>query len=386
VSLLGRRARRRADRRAERLADAQAQAEVDALVLAWERACEGAGLVRTVPTVSGPTVIVPAVVFVVLGPPMVLAVRLEPGMTAADVRAAAGRLAPHLGVYGLRVEPIGVGAHVHITLLRADPLAAAPGPTSAGAAAFVVELGHDEQGQPVRISLDTAAHLIVQGATRAGKSVALYGLLAQVVERNAIAVTGCDPTGLLLAPWMTRGGPFSPAVGTRDPAAHVALLEALTADMDARVAALPAGSDGVALGMDCPLRLVLLEEYPGLLRVLDAHDKTLGKRARAAVARLLGEGAKAGLRIVVVAQRAEATIIGGFERGQASHRLSFRVDTADAVKMLHPDVPPEVTAAHATAAPGIALLTAPGEPLRRLRVPATTYAAYVAAVTGGGAL
>jgi hypothetical protein len=42
--------------------------EVDTIVNLWVRACEGAGLVRTVDTVTGPTVIPPRIVHLVLGP------------------------------------------------------------------------------------------------------------------------------------------------------------------------------------------------------------------------------------------------------------------------------------------------------------------------------
>lgn len=359
---------------------------VDEIVTAWERAVQGAGFVRTVATVSGLTVIVPRIVHVVLGPPVVLTVQLEPGQTVSDLRALSTRLAPHLGAVALRVEPIAVGAYARITLLSTDPLrhAVPRGPAVlTGAEPLVV--GADETGLPVLLKLSETAHVIVQGSTRSGKSTALYGLLSQVARASDVVVTGSDPSGLLLAPWAQRTS-IPIALGTADPAGHVRTLEALVAEMDQRVSTLPPGFDVVTVNRECPVIVAVLEEYPGLLRLLDAVDaKGLGRRARAAVSRLLSEGAKAGLRLVIVSQRADATIIGGYERGQASHRLSFRVDTADAVKMLHPDVPADLVAAHATALPGIGLLTAPGRPLTRLRCPHVPYRQYVALVTGKAA-
>lgn len=365
--------------------------EVDALALSWERAVQGAGFVRTVSTVTGPTIIAPRIVHVVLGPPVILTVQLEPGQTVSDVRALATRLAPHLGAVALRVESIAVGAYARITLLSADPLRhpVTRGPAvSSGAESLLI--GADESGMAVLLTLPETAHFIVQGATRSGKSTALYGLLAQLAHAPDAAVTGSDPSGLLLAPWARRsttGAPIAaPVLGTADPAAHVAMLETLIVEMDRRVSTLPPGSDSVTVNRACPVVVVVLEEYPGLLRLLDAVDaKGLGRRARAAVSRLLAEGAKAGIRVVIVAQRADAAIIGGYERGQASHRLSFRVDTADAVKMLHPDVSADVVAEHANAVPGIALLSAPGRPLTRLRCPHVPYRQYVALVAGEAA-
>lgn len=356
----------------------------------WRWVAEGTAVARTSPCVAGGVVVsVPDVVNVDLGAvdlgfggrPVVLTVRLLAGQVPADVAAAGVRLAEGLGVAAVRVEPFHHG-YVRVTLLPVDPLAAIPSPRPAPAA-HRVDLGHGEDGRPIWLDVAAGGHVIVQGATRSGKSVSLYGVLGQLARRPHVEVAGCDPTGLLLAPWSARSRPGQVSLGTADPGSHVAVLEGLTRDMDARIAGIRAGRDAVDIGAQVPLIVAVLEEYPGLLRVLDGTDRGLGRLARAAVARLLSEGAKAGVRVVLVAQRAEASVIGGFERGQASHRLSFRVDTADAVKMLHPDVPAEVIAAHAVAPDGVALLTAPGMPLRRLRAPMTTYGEYLAAVQAG---
>lgn len=101
------------------------------------------------------------------------------------------------------------------------------------------------------------------------------------------------------------------------------------------------------------------------------------------MARLLAESHKVGHRVILAAQRAEASIVGAAERAQCAGRLSFRVDSADSVKLLHSDGD-EHAAAHTAALPDIALCTWPGRPLTRIRAPwIGSYAAYVAAVTGG---
>lgn len=370
-------------RLARRRTEREHQAVAAELRDRWRWTVGGTAAARTAPCVAGGVVVsVPEVVAVDLGPPVVLTVRMLAGQLPADLAAVGRRLAEGLAVAAVRVEPWRPG-WVRVRLLDVDPLAGLPAPRRSGRTGGVlVDLGHGEDGRIVRVDLTEGGHLVVQGATTSGKSTGLYGVLAQLAHRPDVAVTGTDPTGLLLGPWSGRGAVVRPALGTGDPTAHVAVLDALTGEMDARVRGLGAGRDRVDLGPDRPLLLVVLEEWPGLLRLLDAHDKGLGRAARSAVARLLAEGAKAGVRVVLVAQRAEAGVIGGFERAQCSTRLSFRVDTADAVKMLHPDVAPEIVAEHATAPPGVALLTAPGVPLRRLRAPHTTYAAYVAAVAG----
>ena len=80
---------------------------------------------------------------------------------------------------------------------------------------------------------------------------------------------------------------------------------------------------------------------------------------------------------------------GGFTSGLANRearRLTevgfkvIRVDNTDAVKLLHPDAGPDIGAGHASALPGIALLSTPGRPLERVRAPwIGSYAEYACA-------
>ncbi|OLM08737.1 hypothetical protein Ae707Ps1_6250 [Pseudonocardia sp. Ae707_Ps1] len=73
-------------RRLDRAAD---EREADALWWAWRRSCEGAELCTQVDTATGPTVVVPEVVEMVLGPPTTLLIKLLPGQLIGDVRRAA---------------------------------------------------------------------------------------------------------------------------------------------------------------------------------------------------------------------------------------------------------------------------------------------------------
>ena len=309
---------------------------------------------------------------------MCLRVRLLPGMLPDDLRDAARRLAAGMGVAAIRVGEL-VREHVDVSLLLSDPLAATTVPPAPVASVLdPLTLGTGEDGQPVTLGLAEAAHVILAGSTGSGKSTAAYSLLGQLVQAPDVEVAGSDVSGLVLGPWADRSDRL--ALGTGDPLRHVAVVEGLAADMDKRVAGLPTGRDSVAIGPDLPLILAVVEEVPGLYRWLDACDPKLSKRFRAGLARLLGEGRKAAIRCLLITQRADAAVIGGYERGQASHALSFRLDSLASVAMLHPDATAELAAEHSTAAPGVGLLSSPGAPLRRLRGPGTTYAAYCEAV------
>lgn len=361
-------ARRRQSRR--QLADDQHDA--DALVWAWRTACEGAGVCHSVDTPSGATISTPHVTGVTLGPPTTLMVRLLPGQLPADVRRAAPRLAPHLGAAALRVEPRGY-THVRIDLLDADPLADAYRARPGRAGPLL--LGVAESG-PLYVEPAELQHMIVQGSTRSGKSTWTYGLLGQLAHRPDVRIAGVDPSGITLRPFTGPGV----VCGLADLDRVESVLAELVADMDARLSAMPPDRDVLPFGEAHPLVLVVLEEWPGTLRALDAADAKQGKRVRALVARLLAESHKVGFRVLLLVQRAEATIVGAAERAQCGGRLSFRVDSAEAVKLLHSGAE-DLVADHAAAEPGIALVSWPGLALDRLRAPMLSYAEYVAAVT-----
>ena len=88
----------------KRYARARIEAErLAALRHEWQEACRHVGLGLTVYTPSGVTVSVPRVARADFGPPVSFTVALRPGQRAADIRAAAPRLALALGVGGLRV-------------------------------------------------------------------------------------------------------------------------------------------------------------------------------------------------------------------------------------------------------------------------------------------
>jgi S-DNA-T family DNA segregation ATPase FtsK/SpoIIIE len=321
--------------------------------------------------------LVPLITHVVLGPPMVLTVRLQPGMTVDDVRALAPKIAPHVGAYGLRVEPRGSGDWAVVTLLTGDPLADEVHLTYRLDGR--VMLGRLDTGADLAVDLRREAHMIVQGGTRSGKSGFTYSLLAQAARQPDVRIAGCDPTGLLWRPFAGSAHSRWQVSGLRSVDAHEALLTRLVDEMDQRITDLPEHRDTVSA--DVPLVLVVLEELAGLYRAADAGSKDQGKRIRALIGRLLAEGAKAGYRLLLIIQRAEAALIGGFERANCSTRLSFRTDNRAGVELLHPGAPADLADAHTTSAPGVALVSTPGLGLARIRAPwIGGYSAYSHAV------
>ncbi|MGE3795805.1 MAG: hypothetical protein AB7I38_18025 [Dehalococcoidia bacterium] len=338
------------------------------LIESWKAAATGAGLGRSLMTPSGPTDLAPSVLRVHLGPPVVLVVRLLAGQVPGDVSDVSTRLAHALGAARLKVTPNGYG-HVLITLLPTDPLPSRvelqPGPG--------IFLGVDEDGREVRIEIHRLGHVAVQGRTRHGKSTLLYGILGQLAAEPGLIIAGVDPSGLTLRPFQGTRHESWQCLGLSDLGRVELILSRLIAEMDRRIGAIPPGQD-VVTGE--PTVVVVLEEYQGLLRSLDAADPKLAKRIRLWVARLLCESSKAAFSVIMVAHRATATDLDGTVRAQATVRISFSQDSPDSVRLLHPEATTAAAESVVGAPPGVVLVSIPGQRTRRLRTPHTTYREY----------
>ncbi len=314
-------------------------------------------------------------------------VRMLPGQTLADWNTKAPALAVALDVQTLRFAPatgrFARKADVEVTAIRRDPLAGTRQSVPA-VGGVGVRIGRCEDGTDLVIDLTDPWHVGVQGMSRSGKSVLLYDLLAATAGRTDVLVTGLDPTGILLAPWAHAPGADLRHCGTGDLDHAVEVLEALVQEMDQRIGhLLSTGADQVGPGTPgMPVVVVVLEEYPGLLSVLTAHDQTtkpagrLENRVRLGVRRLVQEGAKAGIRVVMLAQRFDAAVVGGAERSNLGTRISLRVDNGDAVRMLHPAATPAQVQELAAAEPGRGLVDTPGQPTRWFKADLTGYAQY----------
>ncbi len=265
-----------------------------------------------------------------------------------------------------------------------------------GGFAVPVRLGIDRDGTDVWANLADSWHMAAQGVTRSGKSVLTYVLLSQVAPNPAVLVTGCDPTGVLLGPWEGHPGSDLRALTTVDMQAHARVIGDLVAEMDRRITSLlDRRTDKLdVFTRDEPLLLVVLEEFPGLLAAAAADDAAEGRkpaeraapRIKAGVRRLIQEGAKVGIRVLMLAQRMEADTVGGAERSNLGLRVTLREDNADSVRMLHPDVNPAWVALVHDAPAGHGLIEMPGMPLRLWKSDFLGYGDYCDRVTVGRAM
>ena len=342
----------------------------------WRLVAEGVGLARVVHVAAGVTVVAPKVGGVRLdghGRVTSATVQRHPGQTVADYRKLASLLADALDVAHVRVDDLGADRWVRLHLLDVDPVGGVRHWVSDLPDGYVATA---EDGTALTARWQRRPHVAVQGATGSGKSSLLYVQLAALADRDDVRVCGVDPTGLIWKPW-----PHDPwrVSGLRDLDEVRRVLRELVAELDARLASMPADTDNLVTTRDTPCLAVVFDEYPGLIRAAEVAGKQVVAEVRGYVSRLLSEGRKAGIRVVLVMQRAEASTADATVRAQCGLRLSFSVDSPEAFKFLHPADSADV-AEHATAPPGVAILTGPGVGTVRVRTPLLAFADYCAVV------
>ena len=251
-----------------------------------------------------------------------------------------------------------------------------------------VTLGRTQAGGDLRVDLAAAWHTAIQGATRGGKSVLTYRLLGGVANRDCVVIAGLDPTGILFAPWRWSPHPEWRWMGPRNPLDAVAVTAALVAEMDDRIDGLKQSfTDKIEdFDRDCPVIIVVFEEYPGMLEKADEDDATNGRkpaerikpRIQAAMGRLVREGAKVGVRVVILAQRMDAAFVPGSVRDNLGLRITLRQEGSDGIRMLHEgQVPPDEMASFARFQPGQGVYQHPEFGFGFFRTDVTDYRQYV---------
>lgn len=225
------------------------------------------------------------------------------------------------------VDPLSGTRHADITTPTANPT-----------------IGRRASGGEAVINLVDASHIIVQGQTRSGKSCFLRVILAHLAGENTVQVWGIDPGTSLLAPVAEATDTERFSLGN-NPETTYELLDRLVDEMDSRLHNLRTQKldKYEEFSESMSLIVVVLDEYASIISQLSDYDslhkpaERLGAKAKALINRLVAEGAKVGFRVIVSTQRADTQSIDSSVRAQFATRLTFNVDNADAVRMLHPN-------------------------------------------------
>lgn len=244
-----------------------------------------------------------------------------------------------------------------------------------------VRVGLTGHREPIDYDVATPSHIALAGATRSGKSALAYWLLGQLAAMPWVRIVGSDVSSLLLHPF--AGDPLV-ALGQDDLDAHARALEGVEKLMRDRLDRLLAercdkiGEFTVA----CPLVVVVIEEFPSLLelaKTLDTSTSPRGRleaRLRSVFLRLVTQSAKCGIRVLVVAQRMDASILQGVARSNVETRFLLRSDAAG-IEMMIPGLDDRQRAFLARALPGVGFMTAPCVPPTLFRGVAVSYRQYL---------
>lgn len=243
-----------------------------------------------------------------------------------------------------------------------------------------VRVGLTGHREPIDYDVATPSHIALAGATRSGKSALAYWLLGQLAM-PWVRIVGSDVSSLLLHPF--AGDPLV-ALGQDDLDAHARALEGVEKLMRARLDRLVAERrDKIdEFTIACPLVVVVIEEFPSLLelaKTLDASTSPKGRleaRLRSVFLRLVTQSAKCGIRMMVIAQRMDASILQGVARSNVETRFLLRSDEAG-IEMMIPGLDDQQRSFLARARPGVGFMTAPCVPPTLFRGVAVSYQQYL---------
>jgi S-DNA-T family DNA segregation ATPase FtsK/SpoIIIE len=255
-------------------------------------------------------------------------VGLVSGQCPADFAARAEGIAHGFRAHLCRVRAAGPGAVV-LELVRrdalAEPMPALPIP--AGPDLRAPPVGRREDGAVFTIGL-LGTHLLIAGATGAGKGSFLWGLVRAMlaaIMAGVVQVWACDPKLMELA--------FGRALFARyaaDPADIADLLEAAVAGMQDRARRFAGRQRDHAPSTEFPFVVVLVDEV-AFLTAYQA-DRKLRERTLAALATLTTQGRAVGYCVVAALQDPRKEVLN--IRNLFPDKIALRLDEPSQVDMV----------------------------------------------------
>ncbi|MGO9163596.1 MAG: FtsK/SpoIIIE domain-containing protein [Streptosporangiaceae bacterium] len=250
-------------------------------------------------------------------------VRLVPGQSPGQVADRASHLAHGLGVLSCRVRT-GPPGGVILELVRADalaqPIPALPVPAVTDLRALPV--GRREDGELLAIRLH-GTHLLIAGATGAGKGSYLWGLVRAMLPAmtaGLVLVHACDPKLMELAygrPLFERFGCY--AAGPDQIAAQ---LEADVTGMQQRAARFAGLQRDHTPTAEHPFTVILVDEVAFLTAY--QPDRKLRERTLAALATLTTQGRAVGFCVVAALQDPRKEVLN--IRNLFPDKIALRLD------------------------------------------------------------
>jgi DNA segregation ATPase FtsK/SpoIIIE, S-DNA-T family len=258
-------------------------------------------------------------------------VRLVSGQSPADVARHADARAHGFGALLCRVRSAKSG-RVVLEFVRRDALAAiipaVPIPASPDLRALPV--GRREDGLAWLVRLH-GTHLLIAGATGAGKASLLWGLVRAMfplLQAGLARILAADPKLMELA----YGRIIFDTYGAyaADPAAIAAMLEQAVADMQVRAARFAGVQRDHTPTREHPFTVVLVDEVAFLTAY--QPDRKLKDRIMAALATLTTQGRAVGYAVVAALQDPRKDVLT--IRNLFPDRIAMRLDEPEQTDMV----------------------------------------------------
>lgn len=296
-----------------------------------------------------------------------LSLRLPDGLTPSDVAARCAGIAHALGCRESRVVGDRPG-RVWLELHRRDALAAVirPLPQSNDVDLEAVPVGRHEDGTHWEVRL-LGTHLLIAGATGAGKGSILWSLLhglAPNVSAGRVQVWAIDPKGgMELRP----GLPLFSRFEDSDPESMCRMLEELVDLKDRRAKGLARhGLRKHAASVDSPHILAVIDELATLTAFA---ERSVVRRIDQALGILLTQGRACGITVLAAVQDPGKDVVAW--RDLFPTRIALRLDNPIQVDMVLGEGARDLgaTADHISElTPGVAFVRTEGtRALRRVR-------------------
>ena len=281
---------------------------------------------------AAPTIRVPRLVFCHLGRHAdVLSVQLCPGITEDDLAEASDAIRCEFRGLEVRVLPHRRRGWVSLQIISTDILREASTANAPPGIPDLVALhvGWQDDGQPWLLSL-LGRHILIGGATGAGKSSVVASLLTQLapaIRDGLVRVIGIDPKGGMEFGLYAQLFHLFACESEYD---LVLALEAAADLMDDRTRALRSITRQHTPSREMPFYLVLIDEIASLTAYVS--DRALKERARQALGRLLTKGRAPGVSVLGCVQDPRKEVID--LRGLFSTRIGLRLTEKKEVDML----------------------------------------------------
>jgi S-DNA-T family DNA segregation ATPase FtsK/SpoIIIE len=201
-------------------------------------------------------------------------------------------------------------------------------------------LGKDIQGQPRQADLATMPHLLVAGATGAGKSVCLNTLILSILYKSGpedVKLLLVDPKRIELAVYAPLPHLVHPVV--TDMSLAKSALEWAVYEMEQRYEAMAkVGVRNIAsynqklqgMGKVRPEQLQGLTPYPYLVIIVDELADlmlTAGKEVEVSIVRLAQLARAAGIHLILATQRPSVDVVTGLIKANFPSRIAFQVSS-----------------------------------------------------------